>query len=72
MSPQNNIPTHSSPNSHQGQKTPVIRAVTPQTPHGMVRRSARQQYNLSQDMMAEAINFVAKTKRKIKTQHRKQ
>jgi hypothetical protein len=55
MSPQHNIPTHSTPNSHRRQKTPVIRAVTPQTPHVMVRRSARQQYNLSQDVMAEAI-----------------
>jgi hypothetical protein len=30
--------------------------VTPQTPHAMVRRSATQQYNLSQDLMAEARN----------------
>jgi hypothetical protein len=52
MSPHQNI----APNSHRWQKTPVIRAVTPQTLHGMVRRSARQQYNISQDMMAEAIN----------------
>jgi hypothetical protein len=46
MSPQQRITTHSTPNSHRRQKTPVIRAVTPQTPHGMVRHSARQQYNL--------------------------
>jgi hypothetical protein len=37
-------------------KTTVIQAVTPQTPHVLVRHSARQQYNLSQDMMDEAIN----------------
>jgi hypothetical protein len=42
------IPPHSSPNSHQRQQTPRRRVVIPQTPHGMVRRSARQQ-NLSQD-----------------------
>jgi hypothetical protein len=56
ISPQYNIPAHSTPNSHRRQKAPVIRAVTPQTPHVMVRRSARRQYNLSQNMMAEAIN----------------
>jgi hypothetical protein len=53
MYPQHKITTHSTPNSHRQQKTPAIRAVTPQTPHIMVRRSAGQQYNLSQDMMAE-------------------
>jgi hypothetical protein len=56
MYPQKNITTHSTPNSHRQQKTPARRAVTPQTPHAMVRCSARQQYNLSQDMMAEAIS----------------
>jgi hypothetical protein len=56
MSPQHNIPTHSTPNSYRRQNTPLIRAVTLQTPHVMVQRSARQQYNLSQDVMAEAIN----------------
>jgi hypothetical protein len=30
--------------------------VTPQTPHAMVRRSATQRYNLSQDMMAESLS----------------
>jgi hypothetical protein len=30
--------------------------VTPHTPHAMVRRSATQQYNLSHDLMAEALN----------------
>jgi hypothetical protein len=47
--------SQSTPNSHRRQKTPVRRIVTPQTPHVVVRRSARQQ-NLSQDMMAETIN----------------
>jgi hypothetical protein len=47
--------SQSTPNSHRRQKTPARRIVTPQTPHGMVRRSARQ-HNLSQDMMAETIN----------------
>jgi hypothetical protein len=45
----------STPNSHRREKTPVKRIVTPQPPHAMVRRSARQQ-NLSQDMMAETIS----------------
>jgi hypothetical protein len=48
-------PSQSTPNSHRRQQTPVRRIVTPQTPHAMVRRSARQQ-NLSQDMMAETLN----------------
>jgi hypothetical protein len=56
MSPQKYITTHSTPNSHRRQKAPAIRAVTPQTPHVMVRRSAPQRYNLSQDMMAETIS----------------
>jgi hypothetical protein len=47
--------SQSTPNSHCRQKTPVRQIVTPQTPHVMVRRSARQK-NLSQDMMAETIN----------------
>jgi hypothetical protein len=47
--------SQSTPHSHRRQNTPVRRIVTPQTPHVMVRRSARQQ-NLSQDMMAETIN----------------
>jgi hypothetical protein len=46
------ISPHSTPNSHRRQHTPRRRVVTPQTPRGMVQRSARQQ-NLSQDMMAE-------------------
>jgi hypothetical protein len=45
----------STPNSHRRQKTPAGRIFTPQTPHVMVRRSARQQ-NLFQDMMSETIN----------------
>jgi hypothetical protein len=56
MSPQQNITTHATPNSHRRQKTPARHAVTPQTPPVMVRGSAKQQYNLSQDMMAEAIS----------------
>jgi hypothetical protein len=48
-------PSQSTPNSHRRQTTPVRRIFTPQTPHVMMRRSARQQH-LSQDMMAETIN----------------
>jgi hypothetical protein len=47
--------SQSRPNSHRMQNTPAIRLVTSQTPHVVVRHSARQQ-NLSQDMMAETIN----------------
>jgi hypothetical protein len=50
------ISSHLTPNSHRRQHTPHRRAVTPPTPHDMVRRSAGQQYNVSQDMMAETIN----------------
>jgi hypothetical protein len=46
--------SQSMPNSHRRQNTPVRRIVTPQTPHVMVRRSARQHF-FSQDMMAETI-----------------
>jgi hypothetical protein len=56
MSPQPNTSSHSTPNSHRRQKTPARRAVTPHTPHVMVRRSAGQQHNLSQDMIAETIS----------------
>jgi hypothetical protein len=56
MSPQPNTSSHSTPNSHRRQKIPARRAVTPQTPHVMVRRSAGQQHNLSQDMIAETIS----------------
>jgi hypothetical protein len=44
------------PNSHRRQHTHHRRAVTPPTTHVMVIRSAGQQYNLSQDMIAETIN----------------
>jgi hypothetical protein len=44
------------PNSHRRQLTPHRRAVTQPTPHVMVRRSAGQKYNLSQDTIAETIN----------------
>jgi hypothetical protein len=50
------ISSHLTPNSHRRQHTPHRQAVTPPTPHVMVRRSAGQQYNLSQDMIAETIN----------------
>jgi hypothetical protein len=56
MSPQQHITTHATPNSHRRPKTPAIRAFTPQTPHVMVQCSARQQYDLSQDMMVETIS----------------
>jgi hypothetical protein len=56
MSPQPNKSSHSTPNSHRRKKTPARRAVTPQTPHVMVRRSAGQQHNVSQDMIAEKIS----------------
>jgi hypothetical protein len=56
MSPQPNTSAHSTPNSHRRQKTPTRRAVAPQAPHVMVRRSARQKHNLSQDMMAGTIS----------------
>jgi hypothetical protein len=54
MSLQHIITSQSTPNSHRRQQTPRRRIVTPQTPHGMVRLSARQQ-NVSQDMMAEIL-----------------
>jgi hypothetical protein len=43
-------------NSHRRKHTSHRRAVTPPTPHAMVRQSASQQYNLSQDMIAETNN----------------
>jgi hypothetical protein len=48
--------SHLTPNSHRIPNTPHRRAVTPPAPHVMVRRSASQKYNLSQDMIAESIN----------------
>jgi hypothetical protein len=53
---QQTISSHLTPNSHRRQHTPHRRAVTPPIPHVMVRRSAGQQYNLSQDMIAETLN----------------
>jgi hypothetical protein len=53
--PQPTTSPHSTPNSHRRQQNPARRAVTPPTPHVMVRRSAGQQHNLSQDMIAETI-----------------
>jgi hypothetical protein len=55
ISPQPTISSHSTPNYHRRQQTPVRRAVTPPTPHVMVRRSAGQEHNLSQDMIAETV-----------------
>jgi hypothetical protein len=48
--------SHSTPNSRHSQQTPARRAVIRPTPHVMVRRSAGQQHNLSQDMIAETIS----------------
>jgi hypothetical protein len=56
LSPQPNTLSHSTPNSHRRQKTPARHVVTPQTPHVMVRRSAGQQHNLFQDMIAKTIS----------------
>jgi hypothetical protein len=56
MSPHHNKHSDSIPNSHHRLNIPLIGVVTPQTPHAMVRRSATQQCNLSQDLMAEALN----------------
>jgi hypothetical protein len=53
---QQTISSHLLPNSHRRQHTPHRRDVTPPTPHVMVRHSAGQQYNFSQDMIAETIN----------------
>jgi hypothetical protein len=47
--------SQSAPNSHRKQQTPRRRVVTPQTPHGMVRRSARH-HHLFQDLMAETLS----------------
>jgi hypothetical protein len=63
------------PNSHRTPHTPHRRAVTPPTPHVMVRRCASQKYNLSQDMIAETINqanhcFSFPTNPSTKTQKR--
>jgi hypothetical protein len=56
MSPEPNISSHLTPNSHRRQRTPARRAVTPPTPHVMEQRSSGQQHNLSQDMIAETIS----------------
>jgi hypothetical protein len=53
---QQNTSSLLTPNSHRRPNTPHRRAVTPPTPHIMVRRSASQKYNLSQAMIAETIN----------------
>jgi hypothetical protein len=54
--PQPTTSSHSTPNSHCRQQTFPRRAVKPPTPHVMVQRSAGQQHNLSQDMIAETIS----------------
>jgi hypothetical protein len=54
--PQQTTSSHLTPNFHRRQHTPHRRAVTPPAPHVMVRCSASQNYNLSQDMIAETIN----------------
>jgi hypothetical protein len=50
--------SHSTPNSHRRQQTPARRVVTPPTPHVMVQCSGGQQYNLSQDMIAETVSHA--------------
>jgi hypothetical protein len=47
--------SHLTSNSHRRQQNPPRCVITPPTPHVMVRRSAGQQYILSQDMIAEKI-----------------
>jgi hypothetical protein len=54
--PQPTTSSHVTPNSHRRQHTPPRHTITPSTPHVMVRRSAGQKYNLSQDMIAKIIN----------------
>jgi hypothetical protein len=54
--PQPTTSSHSTPNSYCRQQTLPRHAVTPPTPHVMVRRSAGQHHNLSQDMIAETIS----------------
>jgi hypothetical protein len=54
--PQQTTSPHLTLDSYRRKHTPHRRAVTPPTPHVMVRRSASQKYNLSQDMIAETIN----------------
>jgi hypothetical protein len=44
------------PNSHRRTHNTPRRAVTPPTPHTMVSRSAVQQHNVSQDMIAETVH----------------
>jgi hypothetical protein len=56
MSPQPSTSSHVTPNSHHRQRKPARRAVTPTIPPVMVRRSAGQQHNLSQNMIAETIS----------------
>jgi hypothetical protein len=55
LSPEHKNHSDSAAKSHR-RLNPSLRAVTPQTQHAMVRRSATQRYNLSQDMMAESLS----------------
>jgi hypothetical protein len=48
--------SHLTPNSHRRPHTPHRRASTPPTTHVMVRSSASQKNNLSQDVIAETSN----------------
>jgi hypothetical protein len=62
--------TSTTPNSHRRLSTTPARAVTPNTPHAMIRRSAHQQ-NLTDDMLAETIqqeNHVFFTPNRVNNQ----
>jgi hypothetical protein len=61
------------PNLHRRTHNTHRRAVTPPTPHAMVRRSAGQKYNLAQVMIAETVHqantcFSFSTNPRAKTQ----
>jgi hypothetical protein len=51
---QPNVITSTTPNSHRRYSTAPARAVTPNTPHAMIKRSTHQQ-NLTNDMLPETI-----------------
>jgi hypothetical protein len=53
---QQNTSSLLTPTLHRRPHMPHRRAVTPPTPHAMVRRSASQKSDFSQDMIAETIN----------------
>jgi hypothetical protein len=56
MFPHHNNHSDTVPNSRRRLNIPSMRAVKPQIPHAMVRRSATQQHNISEDMMAESLS----------------